>query len=190
MLSVHTRAHAAVAEVSENGFHNMNLFIACKKDHTRSDYRKAEKNRPGVWYLICASIMILLQFLIMFELGNVFFFARDSLCKEAQLIDIINIGRPLDEEDRKWTGVQRLPAQVQIFTDESAIAKEKYEDSFEPASKFDWMSTQLSSFEILLADLQTFESKTVPNFEKEDSDYPQFSTLTDFENGYWGPATE
>ena len=52
------------------------------------------------------------------------------------------------------------------------------------------MSTQLSSFEILLADLQTFESKTVPNFENEDSNYPQFSTLTDFENGYWGPATE
>ena len=126
LLCVHTHAHAAAAEVSENGFHNMKLFIACKKDHTRSDYRKAEKNRPGVWYLICAFIMILLQFLIMFELGNVFFFARDSLCKEAQLIDIINIGRPLDEEDRKWTGVQRLPAQVQIFTDESAIAKEKY----------------------------------------------------------------
>ena len=83
----------------------MNLFIACKKDHTRSDYRKAEKNRPGVWYLICASIMILLQFLIMFELGNVFFFARDSLCKEAKVIDVINIGRPLDEEGRKWTGV-------------------------------------------------------------------------------------
>ena len=93
------------AEVSESGFLNLAIFIACKKDHTRSDYRKAEKNRPGVWYLICASFMIILQLLIMFELGNVFFFARDSLCKEAKVIDVINIGRPLDEEGRKWTGV-------------------------------------------------------------------------------------
>ena len=66
----------------------------CKKDHTRSDYRKAEKNRPGVWYLICAVFMILVQMSIMFELTNVYFFSKDTLCKEAKFIDIVNIGKP------------------------------------------------------------------------------------------------
>ena len=33
----------------------------CKKDHTRTDYRKAEKMRPAVWYLILASAYLVLS---------------------------------------------------------------------------------------------------------------------------------
>ena len=31
------------------------LSTVCKKDHSRTDYRKADKMRPGIWYLILAS---------------------------------------------------------------------------------------------------------------------------------------
>ena len=34
--------------------------LGCKKDHSRTDYRKAEKMRPGIWYLILASGYLLI----------------------------------------------------------------------------------------------------------------------------------
>lgn len=78
---------------------------ACKKDHTRSDYRKEEKNKPGIWYLIVAILMLLIDLFIIFELINVFYISKQTICKEALFIDAINLG--LDKEefpDRNWVG--------------------------------------------------------------------------------------
>ena len=78
---------------------------ACKKDHTRSDYRKEEKNKPGIWYLIVAILMLVIDLFIIFELINVYFISKQTVCKEALFIDAINLG--LDKEknpDRKWVG--------------------------------------------------------------------------------------
>jgi hypothetical protein len=32
----------------------------CKKDHTRSDYRKSEKMRPAIWYLVMSALLFFL----------------------------------------------------------------------------------------------------------------------------------
>ena len=48
----------------------------CKKDYTRSDYRKEEKNKPGIWYLIVAVLMLLIDLVILFELVNVYFITK------------------------------------------------------------------------------------------------------------------
>ena len=78
----------------------------CKKDYTRSDYRKEEKNKPGIWYLIVAVLMLLIDLVIMFELVNVYFITKQTICNEAIYIDAINLG--LDKKDfpdKQWIGV-------------------------------------------------------------------------------------
>ena len=81
-------------------------LVGCKRDHTRSDYRKEEKNRPGVWYLICGVLMLITDLLILYEMTNVFFYTNETLCKEAIFVDTINIG--MNKPDRQWIGVQNL----------------------------------------------------------------------------------
>ena len=73
-------------------FNLSKLYLGCKKDHTRTDYRKADKNRPGVYYLVCGVLMLIVDMLIIYQTINVFFYTSDSICKEAKFIDSINIG--------------------------------------------------------------------------------------------------
>ena len=51
-------AFVDAAKVSLSSCKNSSFVLlsitGCKKDHTRTDYRKAEKMRPGIWYLILA----------------------------------------------------------------------------------------------------------------------------------------
>ena len=49
---------------------------ACKKDFTRSDYKKWEKNKPGIWYLILAILMVVVDLFIIFESINVYFISK------------------------------------------------------------------------------------------------------------------
>ena len=77
----------------------------CKKDYSRSDYRKEEKNKPGIWYLIVAIIMLVIDLLIVFELVNVFFISKQTICKEAIFTDAINLGlNKTAHPERKWIG--------------------------------------------------------------------------------------
>ena len=101
---MHVRAHAV--EVSIVILFRLIPPLGCKKDHTRTDYRKEEKNRPGVWYLIIAVLMMIVDLLLLYEITNVFFYSKETLCKEAIFADTINIGRKKDEnEQTHWIGV-------------------------------------------------------------------------------------
>ena len=53
--------------------------------------------------MICGVLMLIVDLLLMYEITNVFFYTKDSLCKEAIFIDTINIGKT--DSNRKWIGV-------------------------------------------------------------------------------------
>ena len=70
---------------------------------------------------------MIVDLLLLYEITNVFFYVKETLCKESIFVDTINIGMEKEEnEQTHWIGVQNLPLQVNIFTDESTLAKQKY----------------------------------------------------------------
>ena len=77
----------------------------CKKDHTRSDYRKAEKLRPAIFYLIFSTLLMALTIWSIYTMSFIFEMSRGTLCKGSIFMDTINMGK---KEDPTWIGVQQL----------------------------------------------------------------------------------
>ena len=63
---------------------------ACKKDHSRTDYRKADKMRPGIWYLILAVAYLLISIWSLYFVCTMYSAVRITLCQSAIYIDTIN----------------------------------------------------------------------------------------------------
>ena len=52
----------------------------CKRDITRTDYRKHEKLKPGFWYLLFKTIAFALVGLTLFQFINMWYFFADTFC--------------------------------------------------------------------------------------------------------------
>ena len=55
-------------------------YIGCKKDHSRTDYRKADKMRPGIWYLILAFAYILISIWSLYFVCSMYFSVQKTIC--------------------------------------------------------------------------------------------------------------
>ena len=65
---------------------------ACKRDITRSDYRKADKVRPGVWYLALALVYLGISLWSIYFACSMYTSVRESLCQSANFVDTVNLG--------------------------------------------------------------------------------------------------
>ena len=77
----------------------------CKKDLKRTDYRKADKMRPGIWYLILAIAYLIVSCWSLYFVCTMYIAVKKTVCESATFVDVINMGY---EEDANWVGVQRL----------------------------------------------------------------------------------
>ena len=73
-----------------------NLLSVCKKDHTRTDYRKADKVRPGIWYLILACTYLVISIWSLYFVCTMYVAVKETLCQSAIFVDTVNVGK---EED-------------------------------------------------------------------------------------------
>ena len=105
--------------------------LVCKKDHTRTDYRKAEKMRPGIWYLILAVGYLLISIWSLYFVCTMFVAVTKTICASATFVDVISDGK---ETDPTWVGVQRLGKQIYIFSQEATISKANYLTFFDKYS--------------------------------------------------------
>ena len=83
---------ANVSNLDKNQKTNKFLIsvTACKKDHSRTDYRKADKMRPGIWYLILAVAYLLISIWSLYFVCTMYSAVRITLCQSAIYIDTIN----------------------------------------------------------------------------------------------------
>ena len=71
----------------------LTFITACKKDHSRTDYRKADKMRPGIWYLILASTYLVITIWSLYFVCSMYFSVQDTICQSATFVDTINMGK-------------------------------------------------------------------------------------------------
>ena len=99
-----------------------------KKDHTRTDFRKAQKMRPGIWYLILASAYLIITCWSLYFVCTMYAAVILTLCKSALFVDTVNVGY---ETDPTWVGMQRLGKQIYIFSQEATITQTNFRTVFE-----------------------------------------------------------
>ena len=98
------------------------MWAVWKKDPVRSDYRKADKLRPLIWYLVLATAYLAVTAWSLYMVCTLYVVVTDSLCHGATFTDTINLGHP----DSTWVGAQDLGAQLSLFSDEASISQQSY----------------------------------------------------------------
>lgn len=63
----------------------------CKKDFTRTDYRKHEKVLPGIWFVVLNILGFCLVGLTLFQFTNMWFFFADTFCKAINFITALEL---------------------------------------------------------------------------------------------------
>ena len=97
----------------------LGLSAVWKIDHSRTDYRKVEKMRPGVWYLILAIAYLLISIWSLYFVCTMYVSVSKTLCMSAEFVDTINEGKVTDPT---WVGVQKLGKQIYVFTEEATVS--------------------------------------------------------------------
>ena len=61
--------------------------------------------RPGIWYLILASMYLVASILSLYTVCTMYVLVRETICSSATFVDVVNVGK---ETDPMWVGLQRL----------------------------------------------------------------------------------
>lgn len=161
-----------------------------KKDPTRSDYRKADKIRPGVWFIILAVLYLGLTAWALYFACTMYVTVKETICKSAVFVDTVNVGK---QEKPTWVGAQSLGTQLYIFSKEAEYTQEAFGEVFTKHSDtIESFPAELEVIEQQFKDLRSdFSSREVANFENpKQVNRKTSSNLACFEDGVFGPHTQ
>ena len=84
LLYGHTYGLVAAANVSRLWYFKLITLsfhvTVCKKDLKRTDYRKADKMRPGIWYLILAVAYLIISCWSTYFVCTMYVAVNDTIC--------------------------------------------------------------------------------------------------------------
>lgn len=117
----------------------------CKKDLTRSDYKKYQKVIPAITFIALALISIGLTSLVVWKTAQIQTQTYYEICSFAYIFDYLNIGSTAAPQlGGSWIGIANMTNLLFDFSAEYQSSGGVYQESFQNYN-YAWMQQDLDS---------------------------------------------